>query len=146
MAAAHRFSFERDERQCLGKAFQRRVASRPADAVQEHIGEAGGRHKFALAQTIEEYAIIVGAHAGCSKSALQPFADDRRDLRRAKMAQEHKLTVTDLARDLHECIVVLRQILEERLATPKNSRAWTKSELLARNLDRFSVAGFVIDR
>ena len=146
MAAPHRFPFKRDERQCLGKAFQRRVASRPADAVQEYVGEPGGRHEFALAQTIEENAMIIGARADRSKSALQPFADDRRDLRRAEMAQEDKLAITDLARDPHEYIVVLRQILEERLAAPKNSRAWTQAQLLACDLDRLRVDGLVVDR
>src|SRR4029079_15188953 len=122
MAAPHCFSFKRDDRQGLGKAFQRRIASRPADAVQKHIREAGGRHEFALTQTIEKNAMIVGAHARCSKSSLQPFADDRRDLRCTEMAQEDKLAITDLARDPHERIVVLWQILEERLAAPENGR------------------------
>src|SRR5205823_4194273 len=107
MPTAHRRAFEGHYRQSLSKTFQRRIAARPTDSVEKHVGKSGCRHEFALAQAVEEDTMLISAHTGCRECALKPFAHELRNLWGAEMAQEHELAIADRARDAHKHVIVL---------------------------------------
>ncbi|HMA56799.1 MAG TPA: hypothetical protein VKP52_08800 [Pseudolabrys sp.] len=63
--------------------------------------------------------MLVGTQSLRGECSLELFANDGGDLRRAEMAQKHELAIANGARDAHEHIVVLGQILKQRLPAQK---------------------------
>lgn len=90
--------------------------------------------------------MLVGTQSLRGECSLELFANDGGDLRRAEMAQKHELAIANGARDAHEHIVVLGQILKQRLPAPENGCACTQAEFLARDRNWLGFNGLVVDR
>ena len=65
--------------------------------------------------------MVLGLQAGGREGAVEPLLEQLGDVL-AEMADEHELAVADFARDAGEHLVVLRQILEQRLRAPIGRR------------------------
>ena len=98
-------------------------------------------------------------HAPCragrrnDPSALSPAAAKARSRRcwnssvtlAAEMPDEHELAVAGLASDAREHLVVLRQILEQRLRAPIGRRSRAQPQLLARHRRRRELQRLIVE-
>src|SRR5215475_14079605 len=80
------------------------------------------------------------------EASIEPFSKLLGDRAPFLVRNEHELAAFDLPRDARKYLVVLRQVLEQRLATPVHDRAFSESQTLAADGGCSNFDRFVIDR
>ena len=115
----------------MREAFERRVAARPADAVEHDVALADGGDELVEAETGQEDAVLGGVEAEHGEGAVEPPAQALGHLVAMMRLDESKLAVANLARDARKNLVVLRQVFEQRLAAPIGDGRRAQAELLA---------------
>ena len=91
-----------DDRQIVRQAFQRRVAARPADAVEEHVAAADGGDELVPAQPRQEYAMIGRLEADARRPAQGARWNRSVTGGPPNWTKENELAVAGLARDARE--------------------------------------------
>src|SRR5580704_17447127 len=112
----------------MDETLEHRVATRPADAVENGVAGADGGNEFLRLEPRQENAMLGGIQAERREGALEPLAKLRRDLDAAGKLDEGELAIAGLARDARKNLIVLRQIFGQRLGAPERGGAGTQTK------------------
>src|SRR6266852_741765 len=99
MSAAHQRPRPGDDRQIRGQAFERAVATGPADAVEEYVADAGDADEIRGREPRQQDDVPGRVDPLGAERAEQTAAEPFRDLVAARRGDEDELGVVDLARD-----------------------------------------------
>src|SRR5216684_4278271 len=113
----------------MGETLERRIAARPADAVEHDVALTHGSDKSLRSEPRQEHAMLGRAHAERCEGSVEPVAKQAGDVGSSGKFYEAELAIAHFARDAGKDGIELRQIFAERLAAPVNRRGATQSQL-----------------
>jgi hypothetical protein len=118
MTATHKGALQGDDRQIVSQTFKRGVASRPTNTVEENVGQPHGRDELMKGRIRQEHTVLGASQPDRRKRAIQPFLEQFVRRSPVRKLDEDELAVAHLAGDASKHVIILRQVLVERLTTP----------------------------
>src|SRR6266403_2945871 len=130
----------------MDQGLQSRIVSGPADTVETDVAPSDRGAEPILAQARQDNDKITGSQAKLGEGAIKPFAKQLGYVFATRKLDENETAVTHLSGDPRKTRIILGQIFEERLTTPKGWHRRRPSELCGPVRLRLRNDRFVISR